>query len=189
MTTRHGGRSAARAPGGAVGWSYLVLVGLMATGKTTVGRALAGRLGIGFDDNDSRLAETANVTPAELRRREGVATLHAREAGLLLAALQAPGPRVITAAASVVESDAVREALLRPDVFTIWLRASPSTLAARFAHPDHRPVYADDMKRFFEQQLVDRGPLFREVSDAVIDVDGRSVDEIVEQALAAASAG
>ena len=165
-------------------WSQVVLIGLMATGKTVVGEELARRLGVQFHDNDRQLAEAAGLTPAELRARHGVAALHALEVRILLGALRIGGPRVISAAASVVETDAVRSGLRNPDTCAIWLRGTPATLAARFHNEAHRPAYADDLEEFFEHQIATRAPLFLEVSDAVVDIDKLSVEEVVEHTLA-----
>ena len=70
--------------------------------------------------------------------------MHAREHAQLLDALAAPGPNVISAAASVIDDPACRAAMTEPDVAVVWLHASPEILADRFASADeHRPAYGD----------------------------------------------
>jgi len=155
----------------------------MGTGKTAVGERLASVLNLRFQDNDSRLAASSGLTPRELRMRDGVAALHAREATELLRALRDPKPSVICGAASVVENGACKRALRDIGVCAIWLRARATTLAARFYNEPHRPVYSHDLTDFFERQLAFRGPLYIEVSDGVIDIDELSLAEAVEHAV------
>ena len=163
---------------------HCVLLGLMGTGKTAIGERLASVLSLRFQDNDSRLVASSGLTPRELRLRDGVAVLHALEAKELLSALRDPSPSVICGAASVVENGDCRRALRDAGVCAIWLRARASTLAARFYNEPHRPVYSRDLTDFFERQLVSRGPLYLEVSDAIIDIDELSLAEAVEHARA-----
>jgi shikimate kinase len=162
---------------------HVVLLGLMGSGKTAVGRQLARELAVRFQDNDGRLAEASGLTPRELRLREGEAALHALEAHELLAALHEPQASVISAAASVVESEGCRAAMRDPGVCAVWLRARAATIVTRFHNEPHRPVYSDDLDAFFERQLAVRAPLYLEVADAAVDVDDLSVDDVVHHAL------
>jgi shikimate kinase len=155
----------------------------MGTGKTAIGTQLASSLRVHLDDNDGRLAAASGLTPRELRNRDGVRVLHSLEAEHLLGALRSPVPGVVSAAASVVENSSCRDALCDREICAIWLRAEPSTLAARFHREAHRPIYSDDLQGFFESQLAARGPFFQQVSDVVIDTDGLTVPEVVELVL------
>jgi shikimate kinase len=159
---------------------HVALLGLMGTGKTAVGTRLATALGVRFDDNDSRLAAASGLTPRELRNRDGIVVLHSLEAKHFLGALRSPTPGVVSAAASVVEDSSCREALCRPEIWAIWLRVEPSTLAARFHREAHRPIFSDDLQGFFDNQLAARAPLYQSVSDSVVDTDGLTVAEVVE---------
>jgi shikimate kinase len=161
---------------------HIVTAGLMGSGKTTLGRELAERLGRRFVDSDVALQREDGRTAREIAAQDGVDVLHELEAAGLLAALRASEPSVIAAAASTIEDPAARRALGAPETFVIWLRGSPEVLAARAAKGDHRPT---GPLAELEAQVERRGPLFAEVADAIVDVDERSPEQVLDAALSA----
>jgi shikimate kinase len=162
-----------------------VVVGLMGVGKTTVGRALADRLGWPLDDSDAAIEAREGRTVRQLRDALGTDEMHALEARHLLDALASPRPRVITPAAFTIEVPACRDALRAPDVLVAWLRATPETLARRFAAGDHRPSYGDDPARFLAEQTRRRDPLFAGLAPLVVDGEDATPDAAVRAILAA----
>src|SRR5688500_2911974 len=116
----------------------IALLGLMGSGKTTVGEPLAALLGWQFRDNDHELQARFGATAAQLTKRDGGAALHAAEAAVLLDLLAQDEPSVITAAASTVESAACRRALTER-AFVVWLRADLELLIAKASRDSHRP--------------------------------------------------
>ena len=159
---------------------HIVITGLMGAGKTTVGHALAHKLGRTWRDSDAEIEADTGLNVRELRDREGVDAMHAREAAQLLGALASPEPSVISAAASVVDSKACRDAMEGPDVEVFWLHASPTVLADRFASADdHRPAYGRSTKAFLADQVALREPLAAGIGARFIDVDGLSKTEAI----------
>src|SRR5262245_4174665 len=118
---------------------HVVLVGLMGTGKSTVGRRLARDLDRPFADLDEQIELAEGVTVARLFRERGEAAFRAVESAQLAGLVARPAPLVIAAGGGVVVSDANRR-LLAP-TFVVWLQASPRFLAAR-TDPTHRPLLA-----------------------------------------------
>jgi shikimate kinase len=165
---------------------HCVLVGLMGVGKSTVGSALAARLGWAFHDSDVDIHTATGLTVRELRDRDGVDAMHALEADQLLDGLAAPEPSVIAAAASVVDSPECLQALRAADAFVVWLQADPGLLAGRFASPDdHRPTYGDSTEDFLASQLASRGAALASVADLTVDVDRQTPDEVTARVLEA----
>jgi shikimate kinase len=157
-----------------------VLVGSMGAGKTTVGRELARRVGATFVDNDESLLAHTGCTAAQIAAGDGTDTLHQAEAAGLLATLDATTAGVVAAAASVVEDDGVRARLAGDGVTVVWLRAHPSTLRRRALAGTHRPFVHTDPAASTRLDTA-RRPLYAEVADVVVDVDGRAPPKIVEE--------
>jgi shikimate kinase len=159
----------------------IVLVGLMGSGKTTVGHLLAERLGYRFLDNDAGIEAEYEATGAELAERLGVEQLHRIEAAQLARALESFGSEdvVIAAAASVVDDPASRSRLADPTV--VWLDADPAYLAGRLDGEGHRRSLGIDAVTALAGQADIRREHFAAVADLVVPVEGRSAHDIVEE--------
>lgn len=165
---------------------HVVVVGLMGAGKSTIGRRLAALLGWSWRDSDHDIEAATGLTVRKLRDRDGVEVMHALEARHLRDALAAPGPSVISAAASTIEVSDCRAAMTAPDVAVVWLRAAPEVLGRRFASPDgHRPAYGTSPAVFLAEQAARRGPLLAALDPIVIDVDAIDPDEAAARAMEA----
>jgi shikimate kinase len=162
---------------------HLVLVGMMGAGKTTIGRALAVRLGRTLYDSDLMIEAREGRTVREIFAADGEAAFRAIETEVLAEALAAPEPSVIAAAGGVVLSDHNRLALRSSSARVVWLRADPALLVERVKSGPHRPLLDDDPERVLRQMYADREPLYRDVADAIVTVDNRSVNDVVEAVL------
>jgi shikimate kinase len=163
---------------------HVVVAGLMGAGKTSVGTAIGARLGWPVRDSDATLLATTGRTAREIRAELGTDGLHRAEAQALLDALATNESDVICAAASVIEDPAARAGLVRDDVVVIWLRASPATLAQRFASDDeHRPIYGPDPLEVARARAARRDPLYAALARITIDVDESGIVAVTEAAL------
>ncbi len=164
---------------------HVVLVGMMGSGKTSVGRLVAQRLGRPFLDSDAQVEARTGRTVREIFETEGLgeAAFRALEAEALAEALARPEPSVIAAAGGVV-LDPSNRARLRALATVVWLRAHPAVLAARVTTGEHRPLLGDDPLEVLERMDDERRRLYQEVADGrQVDVDTHSVDEAVEAVL------
>ena len=156
-----------------------MLVGMMGSGKSTVGRALAEELGWPLLDNDALVRETVGRGGPEIFRSGGESALHEAEQEALVAAIRRPAPAVITAAASVVDDARLRSML--PHAGTVvWLRATVETIVDRIdaSAGVGRRSDAGDVA-WLTERVAKRARLYEEVADTVVDVDGRTVAEVV----------
>ena len=161
-------------------WTELVLVGLMGTGKTTVGRCLADRLGWLFLDSDEMIEMRTGRTVREIWHEDGEAAFRRLESDVLRDALTHENA-VVAAAGGVVLDPSNRE-LLR-DEHVVWLRADPETLVSRASTGDHRPLLDDDPDAALRRMAADRSALYAEVADVVVDVDHVTADEVCARLL------
>ncbi|TPW16108.1 MAG: aroK [Acidimicrobiaceae bacterium] len=162
---------------------HLVLVGLMGTGKSSVARILAERMGRNLCDTDAEIERQTSRTVREILLQEGEPAFRIIETGVLVAALAALEPAVIAAAGGVVLSEQNRAALADSKAKVVWLRAEPSTLVERVRCGMHRPSIEHDPEAGLRAMHEVRDPLYREVADMIITVDGRSVHEVAEAIL------
>jgi shikimate kinase len=156
----------------------IVLVGSMGSGKTTIGRALAVRLGWRYWDNDAELRRVAGREAADVVATEGADRLHAIEADVFAEALAAPPPVVVSAPGSAALDPALPERLAGE--YVVWLRARPDTLAARVAAGPERPFVTADPAAVAALDAV-RRPVFAAVATIVVDVDDAAVEDVVER--------
>jgi 5-deoxy-5-amino-3-dehydroquinate synthase len=161
-----------------------VLIGMMGSGKTTVGRAVAARLGRRFLDSDAEIEARTGRTVAEIWAAEGEAAFRRLESEVLAEALAADEPAVVAAAGGVVLDPANRDRLRRAGT-VVWLRADPATLARRVRKGDHRPLLDSGPAEALARLAAERRDLYAELADVVVDVDGLSTDEVIERVQAA----
>jgi shikimate kinase len=166
-----------------VGDRHVVLVGGMAVGKTTVGRALAEALGRPLRDSDADLEASRGEAGRAVAAEEGVGELHRWEAEHLLSALASPEPVVVAAAASVVDDERTLGVLA--ETFVVWLRARPGTAAARLDPADHRRRLGADPADDLADLNARRAPRYGSVADLTVDVDGLTPGAVVDTVLAA----
>lgn len=111
---------------------HMVIVGMMAAGKTTLGLALAEHFGLPYLDSDEALSEQMGQTGKDLADREGVEFLHSCEATILLRQLAEETPSVISAAASTIDDAQCRDDLAKGHR-VCWLDAPAELLLERLA--------------------------------------------------------
>jgi shikimate kinase len=159
--------------------AHVVLIGMMGAGKTSVGRALAERLGVGYTDNDDGLRARTGLDAASVARQQGTTLLHRIEYEILDAALHRDDGAVIGAPASVALDD--RAAALLAGHLVVWLRARPETLATRVRHDAARPLLGKNLIASLRVLAAEREPAFARLVSATVDVDGLSVDAVVDR--------
>ena len=164
---------------------HVVLLGLMGAGKSSVGRRVAARLERPLLDGDELLeARTGGQTAADVADREGAERLHALEAEVALEMLTTTVPAVVGPAASVIEVDAVRDAMAGH--FVVWLTGAVERLAEDASGKSHRPFLDEgDPVELFRRQMAVREPLVLPIADLVIDVYSMPKDAQADAVVAA----
>lgn len=152
----------------------IFLVGLMGAGKTTVGKLLSKRYHKTFHDSDHEIESRCGVKIPVIFEIEGEAGFRKREE-IAIAELTALSNVVLATGGGAILSAANRE-LLKSRGIVIYLRGTPEHLFERTRHDRNRPLLQTSnplakLRELYQQ----RDPLYREVSDVVIDTGRQSV--------------
>jgi shikimate kinase len=164
----------------------VILVGMMGSGKSTVGRALSRRTGWRYVDNDDLVRSRSGRGATEIRATDGEDALHDIEEQAFEASLALEPPVIVGAAAAVI-LDPIARARLRSGPHVVWLRARPETLLAHIGDGTGRRAEATD-PAWVAARAAERAPLYAEVASQIIDVDDRSPEEVANLILAGLSA-
>ncbi len=161
---------------------HIVLVGLMGTGKSSVGRALAAKLGRVFTDTDRKVESLASRPVREIFETDGEEVFRGLEAKVLQEVLSATEPSIVAAAGGVVTRDENRQLLLERgktgDVVVVWLRANTQELLERVQKGLHRPLLDADPSGTLTEMERLRTPWYDDVSSFVVDTNGLSIDQV-----------
>jgi shikimate kinase len=164
------------------GTDRVVLVGMMGSGKSTVGAILAERLGWPFHDNDTMLRQLFDATPRELLEAGGEAAMHSAEVTALSAALAMVPPAVVAAAGGTILDPEARSEIATAGL-AVWLRIAPETVEERSASGDHRPWPDADRVGWIARAMGERHGLYEEVADLILDADLESPEALADRIL------
>lgn len=155
----------------------LSLVGLPGSGKTTVGRQLARRLGTEFSDSDQLIEQRLGCTIREYFEREGEDRFREVEAQVIDELTRQEGV-LSTGGGAVLRADNREHLRMRSKV--VYLRSQPEELWRRLRHDKQRPLLqvSDPMQKLRDLYAV-RDPLYRETAHYVIETGRPSVSALV----------
>lgn len=161
----------------------IVLVGMAGSGKTSVGRRLAERLGRRFVDVDDLVTQRAGTDVASIFRTEGEPGFRAREAEAfdeIADRLTGPGvPMVVATGGGAPTTAGVRErleALAAAGVTIVWLRTDEATLLERLGDGAGRPLLEGDAAARVRELAVERAPVYASCANLVVDTEALDVD-------------
>jgi shikimate kinase len=165
----------------------IVLVGLMGCGKSSVGRRLAGRLGLAFVDADTEIEAAAGKTIPEIFEDYGEAHFRDRER-LVIRRLLRGGPQVLaTGGGAYMRADTRQD--IREEGIAVWLKAELDVLMRRVVRRDDRPLLKSVDPEARMRELMDaRYPIYAEADVTVMSRDV-SHEVVVKDIIAALAAG
>jgi shikimate kinase/nucleoside-diphosphate-sugar epimerase len=143
----------------------IILIGLMGSGKTTVGRIVAQMIGFQFLDTDALIIEKAGKTIPAIFAAEGEAGFRQRESAALRSLLGRRGHVIATGGGIITQPRNLP--LLHHLGYIVWLDADPALLARRTSHNNDRPLLAgeEDPQAKLTRLLAERKPLYKALSD------------------------
>jgi shikimate kinase len=168
----------------ALGARSVVLVGMMGSGKSSIGRRLAARLGVPFVDADAEIeARAGGMTIAEIFERHGEPYFRAGEARVI-ANLLDHGPQVLATGGGAFMNRDTRAAIHLKGV-SIWLKAELDVLMKRIKRRGDRPLLkTGDPAATLTALIAERYPVYAEADLTVLSRDVPH-EAIVEEIIAA----
>ena len=168
----------------------IVLVGLMGSGKTTVGKRIAQELGYSFVDSDDVVAKTAGKSVREIFSQDGEPAFREYESQALRSVLADNQlPVVLATGGGAVISPANRALLAERASNVVWLDASIDDLVVRTKSGTTRPLLDGDAATTLQSLSNQRSAWYEEVATIRIDTRGKPVAKVCASVLEAVSAG
>jgi shikimate kinase len=164
----------------------IALVGLMGSGKSTVGARLAAVLKRRFVDADAEIEAASNMTVWEIFETYGEAEFRALERRVI-SRLLTDGPVVLATGGGAFMDETTR-ALMKQSTISVWLRADLDVLMKRVGKRGARPLLDTDDPRAVMAELMERRyPVYAE-ADLVVDSEDGPHETTVRRVLDALDA-
>jgi len=158
----------------------IFLIGLMGTGKTTVGRQLARKLNMEFYDSDRVIEERTGADIPLIFEKEGEAGFRKREVAIIDELTQKQNIILATGGGAVLDPVNRNHLSNRGTVF--YLKSSLKTLIERTSKDKNRPLlHAEEPAEVILRRLLEqRGPLYEETADYVIETANNSIHSVIQ---------
>lgn len=166
---------------------HVVLIGLMGTGKSTVGRVLAKELDRDFVDTDAAIERDVQKDIAHIFTEDGEDYFRLQEIAKLTELLSEGRPLVISTGGGILESEKCRTLLAQKKsegTLVVWLQASLNIMLERTARSQNRPLLAKAKGKGAREDVLKslvarRNPWYGEAADLEISTDTMSIQRIV----------
>lgn len=163
----------------------ILLVGLMGSGKTSVGKRLARKLNLPFVDGDQEVEKASGLSLIDLLKCFGVEEYRAGEARVMKRLLQGESCVLASGGGSFVAEQTRQYA--KKNAITVWLKADIDVLYNRTAGRKHRPFLKgsdDELKNKLEKYIHDEYPYYSE-ADIIVETREEQVDMTVNRVITA----
>jgi shikimate kinase len=158
----------------------LVFVGAPGSGKTTIGKQVAQKLGVEFIDVDNEIEMDEKTTISDIFVKKGEAYFRQLERTKISELLNSFNGVLSLGGGSVLD-ETTRQALAIAPV--VWLKVSSGDASSRVGLGLSRPVLMGNVRSTLVKLLEERTPLYEEVADWEIDTSGKSIEEVVQEVL------
>lgn len=162
-----------------------VLVGPPGAGKSTVGRALAQRWGVGFRDTDRDVEQAADMSVADIFVTAGEEQFRTLERSAVMTALGEHDGVLALGGGAVLDGD-VRAVLL--DHVVVHLDVGLAAAMSRLAMNRSRPLLVGNVRGQWQRLSDERRPLYQQVARISLLTDGASAEQVADRVAAALEA-
>ena len=160
----------------------IMLIGLMGSGKTVLGRMLADALGRDFVDSDKVIEQESGLRITDIFELYGEAKFRALERRVISKLTQQKNKVISVGGGAFCQAEIRKSA--KDNVTSIWLCASPETLLSRMDNLSTRPLLAGDDPLGILQQLHEARYDDYQQADVIIDTNGLSLRQSLDKTLA-----
>ena len=165
----------------------IILIGYRCTGKTSVGKRIAVRLGVPFYDTDELIQSNAGKTIREMVDEEGWDAFRAAEKAIIKQLPSFADAVIAVGGGAVMEAE--NREVLHGNGFCVWLTADLKTIVERMkndrASAAQRPPLSDEgMERETAKILEMRRPVYQELADCSVDTTGKEIDAVADEVCA-----
>lgn len=170
---------------------HLFLVGMMGSGKSTVGRRCAERLGRPFVDLDASIEERAGRPVAAIFGESGEGAFRRIESEALAEAAASPRPAVVACGGGAVLAPGNRDVMTGAGA-VVWLRVPASVAAGRLGTGAGRPLLESSpagVEGTLTRLAAERDAAYRAAADAEIDASAGDPDAVASAVLEAYRSG
>ncbi len=158
----------------------LFLVGPMGAGKSAVGRHLARLLHLEFVDSDEEIETRTGVDIPFIFEKEGEEGFRKREVKVIDELSQREGVVLATGGGAIADPDS--RSRLGARGFVVYLHTSVKQQLERTQRRRKRPLLENrDKEKVLRELMEQRDPLYREISDLIIETDGRRVQTVARE--------
>ena len=155
----------------------VALIGMMGSGKTAIGTALARAIGVPFLDSDAEITAAANMTVPEIFARFGERFFREKESQVIARLLRERVGILSTGGGAFL--DPGNRAMIAERGVAVWLRADLDLLWARVRHKDTRPLLRTaDPYGTLKALLEAREPIYAEAELVADAMPGYSIEEM-----------
>ena len=156
----------------------------MGSGKSTIGKAVACALGLPFRDTDSIIEEREGMPVSQIFIDKGEDYFRTVEKKVLRDELLNDGSILALGGGAPISVDA-QSALKVSSAPVIYLDISLASVAPRIGFNRDRPLLLHNPRGQWQTLMEVRRPIYESIANVVIDVNGKSQKQIVEEALGA----
>jgi shikimate kinase len=157
----------------------IVLIGMRGSGKTTIGKLLAKRLGKQYIEMDELIVERLGLSIPEIVDTYGWQKFRDTEAEITFEVGGVDNVVNATGGGVVTRDENIRE--LKKKGKLIWLKANTNTLLNRIGNSQSRPSLTGKSSREdMEVVMADRSPIYQRAADFIVDTEDKRPEEIVD---------
>lgn len=157
----------------------IMMIGLMGSGKTVIGKMLAQNLGLPFTDTDKLIEDEAGLRVSDIFELYGEAKFRDMERRIITS-MATKEPQIISVGGGAFCQPEIREAA-KGRLISLWLRANPETLLSRMDNLATRPLLAGDDPLGILQSLHETRSQDYSHADLIVDTDGLSKKDSLDK--------